>query len=81
MDKRKKKALGNGFLGLGKEEYYRYNFDFFVILTTLSCTTITLLATLFKVSRIIFELGFVKLFALFIFICRYSKWSKTKRSN
>ena len=35
-----------------------------MILTTLSCTTITLLATLFKVSRIIFELGFVKLFAL-----------------
>ena len=61
---KKKEALGNGFLGLGKEEYYRYNFDFFVILTTLSCTTITLLATLFKVSRIIFELGFVKLFAL-----------------
>lgn len=61
---KKKEELGNGFLGIGKEEYYRYNFDFFVIFTTLSCTTITLLATLFKVSRIIFELGFVKLFAL-----------------
>ena len=35
-----------------------------MIFTTLSCTTITLLATVFKVSRIIFELGFVKLFAL-----------------
>ena len=28
---KKKEALGNGFLGLGKEEYYRYNFDFFVL--------------------------------------------------
>ena len=37
--------------------------------------------TVSLISRIIFELGFVKLFALFIFICRYSKWSKTKRSN
>ena len=61
---KKKEELGKGFLGIGKEEYYRYNFDFFVIFTTLSCTTITLLATVFKVSRIIFELGFVKLFAL-----------------
>ena len=45
---KKKEELGKGFLRIGKEEYYRYNFDFFVIFTTLSCTTITLLATVFK---------------------------------
>lgn len=61
---KKKEKLGNGFFGIGEEKYYRYNFDFFVIFTTLICTTITLLATVFKIARIIFELGFVKLFAL-----------------
>ncbi|MGL5750881.1 MAG: pLS20_p028 family conjugation system transmembrane protein, partial [Paraclostridium sp.] len=54
--------LDKTFFGLIKENYYRYKIDYIPVIVTLLCIIIALLSTVFKVSRIIFELGFVGIF-------------------
>lgn len=62
---RKLEKLSNGFLGIGKEHYYRYNFNFWIISISILCSTLVLLLTSLKVARLVYELGFVKVFAIF----------------
>ncbi|MDU4843967.1 MAG: hypothetical protein E6X49_22895 [Leclercia adecarboxylata] len=59
-----KRELDSSFFGLFSENYYRFKFNFWGIFISLGCTAITLLATSFRISRIIFELGFVKFFGI-----------------
>lgn len=54
--------LGKVF-GVFSEKYYRYHLNFFIIIITLACTTVTQLFTAIKVAQLIFELAFTKLFA------------------
>lgn len=59
------KKLDKGFFGLNKDVYYRYSFNFWISAISLLCSTLTLLLTSLKVARLTFELGFVKIFAIF----------------
>lgn len=59
------KKLDKGFFGLNKDVYYRYSFNFWISAISLLCATLTLLLTSLKVARLTFELGFVKIFAIF----------------
>ena len=61
----KVEKLDKGIFGIGKENYYRYNFNFWIIFISILCTTLVLLLTSLKVGRLIYELGFIKVFAIF----------------
>lgn len=47
--------LSNGFFGIGKEGYYRYKINYFMIITTQLCNALVLLFTAFAVIRRVFE--------------------------
>ncbi|CEK36526.1 hypothetical protein UMC2_33961 [[Clostridium] sordellii] len=57
--------LDSGFLGIGKEQYYRFNYSFIGIAIPLLCTVLTYILTSLKVVRLVFELGLVKILAIF----------------
>lgn len=57
--------LDSGFLGIGKEQYYRFNYNFIGIAIPLLCTVLTYVLTSLKVVRLVFELGVVKILAIF----------------
>lgn len=57
--------LDSGFLGIGKEQYYRFNYSFIGIAIPLLCTVLTYILTSLKVVRLVFELGIVKILAIF----------------
>lgn len=61
----KVEKLDKGIFGIGKENYFRYNFNFWIISISILCTTLVLLLTSLKVGRLIYELGFIKVFAIF----------------
>lgn len=73
-----KRDLKKTFFGLFSEKYYRYDFKFWTIFITIGCIVITLLCTCFKVARIIFELGFVKLFGILYSFADISNGQKIK---
>lgn len=52
------------FFGLIKEEYYRYNIDFFSLIVSLICLVLAFVLTAIKIARIIVELAFKKMFAM-----------------
>lgn len=56
--------LGKSF-GFIQSKYFRYHFDFLPILISIGCITIAQLFVALKVAKLIFELGFGKLFAMF----------------
>lgn len=56
--------LGKSF-GFIQSKYFRYHFDFLPIVISTGCITITQLFVSLKVAKLIFELGFGKLFAMF----------------
>lgn len=76
--KTSKQELKSIFFGLFSENYYRFNFKFFGPFITLFCTALTLLISSIKVARIIFELGFVKLFGLLYSFADITTGQKTK---
>lgn len=57
--------LDSGFLGIGKEQYYRFNYSFIGIAIPLLCTVLTYILTSLKVVRLVFELGLVKILSIF----------------
>lgn len=73
-----KRDLKKTFFGLFSEKYYRYDFKFWTIFVTILCISATLLFTCFKVARIIFELGFVKLFGILYSFADISNGQKIK---
>ncbi|XTR39253.1 pLS20_p028 family conjugation system transmembrane protein (plasmid) [Paraclostridium tenue] len=76
--KKVKLDLKKGLFNMFPENYYRYNFKFWTMCISLGCTTITLLCTAIKISRIIFELGFVKLFGILYSFSDISTGQKNK---
>ncbi|MDB8803190.1 hypothetical protein PN294_13455 [Romboutsia sp. 1001216sp1] len=76
--KKVKVDLKNGLFDMFPENYYRYNFSFWTMVISLGCTTITLLCTAIKIARIIFELGFVKLFGILYSFSDISTGQKNK---
>lgn len=76
--KKVKVDLKKGLFNMFPENYYRYNFKFWTIIISLGCTTITLLCTAIKIARIIFELGFVKLFGILYSFSDISTGQKNK---
>ncbi|MDB8790410.1 hypothetical protein PN398_06735 [Romboutsia sp. 1001216sp1] len=76
--KKVKVDLKKGLFNMFPENYYRYNFKFWTMIISLGCTTITLLCTAIKIARIIFELGFVKLFGILYSFSDISTGQKNK---
>ncbi|MEN7374296.1 pLS20_p028 family conjugation system transmembrane protein, partial [Bacillus licheniformis] len=52
------KKLDDGWFGVGKQEYYRWDLNWAVVLVSLLVTVVALIVTIVKVGRIIFDLGF-----------------------
>lgn len=73
-----KQELDSIFFGLFSENYYRFNFKFWTPFITLLCTAFTLLISSIKIARIIFELGFVKLFGILNAFADITTGQKTK---
>ncbi|MDU6483669.1 MAG: hypothetical protein E6538_16945, partial [Paeniclostridium sordellii] len=81
LDKNGKKfkdGLKKGIFSLFPENYYRYSFKFWTIAISIGCITFTLLVTSIKISRIIFELGFIKLFGILYSFADLSTGQKNK---
>ena len=76
--KKTKDSLEKGMFNLFDENYYRYSFNFWTILLIIGCTTFTLIITSIKIARIIFELGFVKLFGVLYAVSDISTGQKNK---
>lgn len=76
--KKVKASLEKGIFNLFPENYYRYNFKFWTIILTMGCITFTLVIASIKISRIIFELGFVKVFGILYSFSDISTGQKSK---
>ncbi|MEG2983532.1 MAG: hypothetical protein RR835_02445, partial [Peptostreptococcaceae bacterium] len=76
--KKVKASLEKGIFNLFPENYYRYNFKFWTIILTMGCITFTLVISSIKISRIIFELGFVKVFGILYSFSDISTGQKSK---
>lgn len=57
--------LEKEFFGLSQEKYFRYDFNFWIISISLLCLILVFLLTSIKVARLVYELAFVKIFAIF----------------
>ncbi|RRD96031.1 hypothetical protein EII15_20160 [Bacillus licheniformis] len=60
------KKLDDGWFGVGKQEYYRWDLNWAVVLVSLLVTVVALIVTIVKVGRIIFDLGFHGIFGTLI---------------
>lgn len=58
--------LDDGLFGIGKDFYYQFNLDFISTIITLGATAITLVCVCLKIAKILFDLAFNKVFAMFI---------------
>jgi len=58
--------LDDGWFGVGKQEYYRWDLNWAVVLVSLLVTVVALIVTIVKVGRIIFDLGFHGIFGTLI---------------
>ena len=76
--KKVKDELKKGIFNLFPENYYRYSFKFWTIAISIGCITFTLLITSIKIARIIFELGFIKLFGILYSVADISTGQKNK---
>ncbi len=57
--------LDKEFFGLSQEKYFRYNFNFWIISISILCSVLVFLLTSIKVARLVYELAFIKIFAIF----------------
>lgn len=58
--------LDDGLFGIGKDFYYQFNLDFISTIITLGATAITLVCVCLKIAKILFDLAFNKVFAMFL---------------
>ena len=63
--KKELEKLKKEFFGLSQEKYFRFNFNFWVIGISLLCSILVILLTSIKVARLVYELAFIKIFAIF----------------
>lgn len=63
--KKELEKLKKEFFGLSQEKYFRFNFNFWVIGISLVCSILVILLTSIKVARLVYELAFIKIFAIF----------------
>lgn len=63
--KKTTEKLSKEFFGLSQEKYFRYNFNFWIISISILCSLLVLLLTSLKVARLVYELAFIKIFAIF----------------
>ncbi|MGG3102090.1 pLS20_p028 family conjugation system transmembrane protein [Bacillus velezensis] len=77
----KVEGLDNGsfWLNIGEEYYYRWSWRFWTIFITLGLTAFSLVVSLIKVSRIIFELPFKQLFGSFVAVTDLQGGQRTKQ--
>ncbi|MGG0777905.1 pLS20_p028 family conjugation system transmembrane protein [Bacillus rugosus] len=70
---------GSFWLSIGEEFYYRWSWHFWTILITLGITAFSMIVSLIKVSRIIFELPFKQLFGSFVAVTDLQGGQRTKQ--
>lgn len=63
--KKELEKLDKEFFGLSQEKYFRYDFNFWIISISILCSILVLLLTSIKVARLVYELAFIKIFAIF----------------
>jgi hypothetical protein len=72
--------LDNGVFTFFKESYYRWNWNFWTILSTLLVTTATLLFLAIKMGRLIFELGVHMILAKILAVTDVTTGQKLKQA-
>ncbi|MEK5504168.1 pLS20_p028 family conjugation system transmembrane protein [Bacillus sp. FSL M8-0168] len=70
---------GSFWLGIGEEYYYRWSWHFWTIVITLGMTAFSMIVSLIKISRIIFELPFKQLFGSFVAVTDLNGGQRTKQ--
>ncbi|MCA1183058.1 pLS20_p028 family conjugation system transmembrane protein [Bacillus licheniformis] len=70
---------GSFWLNIGEEYYYRWSWHFWTIVITLGMTAFSMIVSLIKISRIIFELPFKQLFGSFVAVTDLNGGQRTKQ--
>lgn len=64
---------------IGREAYYRYHVNWFVLIVSLAVTALAMIVTIIKIGRNVFDLAFQQIFAMFISATDLTGGQRTKK--